>query len=650
MNRIRGWRTIDICIPHPIWMALRFAKIFLPVLVAGGFAATESLAANVNLTLRFRDTGGTTIAVRAGVFAGGIRRVPSNPEAYIFQERGPASYFYCNGNVTISVPTGPVTIHAGRGFEYQVLDTTVTVNSAQTLTFRLAQPTNMKNLGWYSGDTHVHISHEPVIYSLDGADLALVARCEELNVINSMEEEGYFTGQLHPSSVTDRLIYFSKEQRNAHFSHLTILGLKEWIFDAGCVEQGIACGRTLDQLVYAQVHAQSGEMAVIATHPFCTFDAFNVEGFPGVGMWRGMPIDLAAGTVDAMDLLSFWNAEPPAGIEPYFHALNAGIRLPPSAGTDCTLASGDSGPVGAYRIFVDPVGAFTMDSWIAGLKAGRSFVTNYPLFTAFDVEGAHPGDVLTQDGPTLTGTVSVVCRLPFQRIEIWGDLGLLRTLTPPNGSAKSFTTSFDVASAGITWVVARVTGPATGWHVVSAGGLFAQTAPIYIEPTAAALSQGAQSASYPRVQAAAYFLERLDETVAVYDSLGFFPDLTRAAFDLAVASARSYYEAIMNTPTDVDAPSLPAAFALRNAWPNPFGSEIHIDYSTPANGGDHTVAIYDAAGRLVSELFSGRRDGGDHRVEWDGRDMRGQRVASGVYFVRVHTRDAAVGRKIVLVR
>jgi hypothetical protein len=630
-------------------MTHRLAKIFLPVLAAGGLAASESLAANVNLSLRFRDSGGTQLAVRAGVFAGGIRQLPSNPEANIFQERGPASYFYTSGNVTISVPTGPVTIRAARGFEYQVLDTTVTVTSSKTLTFRLARLTNMQSLGWYSGDTHVHISHPPVVYALDGGDLALIARAEELNFINSMEEEEYFTSQLHPSSVADRLIYFSKEQRNAHFSHLTILGLKQWIFDAGCVEQGVACGRTLDQLVYAQVHAQSGEMAVIATHPFCTFDAFDVDGFPGVGMWRGMPIDLAAGTVDAVDLLSFWNAPPPAGIEPYFQALNAGIRIPPSAGTDCTLASGESGPPGAYRIFVDPEGAFTMDSWIAGLKAGRSFVTNYPLFTAFNVEGAKAGDVLVHDGSTLHGTVSVTCRLPFQRVEIWGDLGLLRVLTPPGGSAKSFTTSFDVARAGLTWVVARVAGTASGWHVVSAGGLFAQTAPVYLESSAAAQSY-VTMASYTRGEAAAYFLERLDETVAVYDSLGFFPDVSRASFDLAVASARSFYEAIADAPTDVETPPLPAAFALRNAWPNPFGSEVHIDYTTPPNGGDHTVAIYDAAGRLVNELFSGRREAGDYQVDWDGRDARGRRVASGVYFVRVHTRDAAVGRKIVLVR
>ena len=182
-----------------------------------------------------------------------------------------------------------------------------------------------------------------------------------------------------------------------------------------------------------------------------------------------------------------------------------------------------------------------------------------------------------------------------------------------------------------------------------ANGLFAQTAPVYLEAGAAAHDRATQSVTYTKSDAAQYFLDRLDETVTVFDTLGFFPDSTREAFDMAVASARSFYEAIANAPTDVATPSLPSAWAVRNAWPNPFGNDVQIEYVAPENGGEHTVAVYDAAGRVVSVLFSGRRDGGAHRLEWDGRDAGGRRVASGVYFVRVHSRDAtSVGRKLVV--
>ncbi len=626
-------------------------KILVLLRLLMGVAADAAWAADVTLSLRFRDSGGATISVRAGVFAGTTPRPPVNLAATMYQARSEKSFFYTGGNVTVIVPTGSVTIRAGRGFEYEVLDTTMTITSSRTLTFRLNRIINMKNLGWYSGDTHVHISHPPLIYSLDAQDLLLVARGEELNFINSMEEAEFFTGQIDPVSTSDRIVFFSKEQRNAHFSHLSILGMKQWIYDSpGCEDEGAACGGTLDASIHAQVHAQPGEVAVIVTHPFSTFDSFDIEGWPGVGMWRGMPVDLAAGTVDAMDLLSYTSAVPPAGVEPYFQALNAGFRIPPAAGTDCGLGTGTSGPAGGVRVFVDPVGTFTMDSWIAGLKAGRSFVSNYPLFTAFNLEGAVPGDVLTFDASTLHGTVSVRCRLPIQRIEIWGDTGLLNMLTPPNGSAKLFTTSFDIASAGLTWVVARAVGTASGWHAVPVGGLFAQTAPIYLERDVASREPETRGVTFTRAEAAAYFLAHVDETEAVFNALGSFPNGSRAAFDLAIASARAYYQALASEPTDVETPALPDAWALRNVWPNPFARDVHIDYSSPAAGGEHTVTIYDAAGRVVSELFSGRREGGEHRLSWDGRDARGRRVASGVYFVRVRTPDASVARKLVLLR
>jgi hypothetical protein len=617
--------------------------VLTPVTLAA--APAEAPSALVMLTLRFKDAGtGVPLPVRACVFSGINVIPPAIPETYLYQDGYHGEFFYCDGNAVLAVPIGSVTIRAGHGFEYQPLEATVTVTRPTTLTLELTRLFDMASLGWYSGDTHVHITHQPVVYDLDADDLSLVAQAEDLNFVNSMEEQILFTGTIDPLSTPNRVLFFSKEQRNAHFSHLTILGLKQWIYDQGCVEQGIACGRTLDALIYDQVHAQPGEVAVIAAHPFVTFDEFDVDGWPGVGMWRGMPIDLPAGALDAMDLLSFWNAPPPAGIDPYFRVLDAGFRIPPAAGTDCTLSTGISGPAGAYRMYVRTGIAFTMDSWIAGLKAGHSFVTNYPLFEQFEIEGAEPGDVLTHDGPTLDGAVSVVCAAEFQRVEIWGDTGLLAVFMPPNG-AKVFSTSFSVARPGLTWIVARVTGYSQEWHMIPVGGqLFAQTAPIYLE-SSTSQSQGTRAA------AAQYFLDRLDETEAVYNAIGYFPDNTRPAFDAAVAFARAYFDSLMTTPTGVEAPPLRARWSLRNAWPNPSAGGVTIDYAAPADGGEHTVTVYDAAGRAVSVLFSGSRPEGDHRVTWDGRDALGRQVASGVYFVRLRSRDAAiVSRKLVLLR
>ena len=62
--------------------------------------------------------------------------------------------------------------------------------------------------------------------------------------------------------------------------------------------------------------------------------------------------------------------------EIYYHILNCGLRIPPSAGS----ASGVlPNPVGYNRVYVHLDGPFAYEKWWEGLRAGRSFVTNGPL-------------------------------------------------------------------------------------------------------------------------------------------------------------------------------------------------------------------------------------------------------------------------------
>jgi len=75
--------------------------------------------------------------------------------------------------------------------------------------------------------------------------------------------------------------------------------------------------------------------------------------------------------------------------EIYYHALNCGLRIPPSAGS----ASGVlPNPVGYNRVYVNVDGELTWQKWWQGLKAGRSFVTNGPLLVC-RADGHLPGHV-----------------------------------------------------------------------------------------------------------------------------------------------------------------------------------------------------------------------------------------------------------------
>jgi len=65
--------------------------------------------------------------------------------------------------------------------------------------------------------------------------------------------------------------------------------------------------------------------------------------------------------------------------------------------------------------------------------------------------------------------------------------------------------------------------------------------------------------------------------------------------------------------------------------PNPFSGQTRLALAPPP-GRDATVSVYDVAGRLVCRLIVHE---GATEVVWDGRDDRGRRLPSSVYFARM---------------
>ena len=95
--------------------------------------------------------------------------------------------------------------------------------------------------------------------------------------------------------------------------------------------------------------------------------------------------------------------------------------------------------------------------------------------------------------------------------------------------------------------------------------------------------------------------------------------------------------------------ALPQALALSQNYPNPFNSQTVICFALPASG-EVELAIYDLAGQRVALLVSGMREAGTYAVNWDGRDDRGQELASGVYLYRLRVGNKEETRKLALVR
>ncbi|MGD8395749.1 MAG: FG-GAP-like repeat-containing protein, partial [Candidatus Eiseniibacteriota bacterium] len=100
------------------------------------------------------------------------------------------------------------------------------------------------------------------------------------------------------------------------------------------------------------------------------------------------------------------------------------------------------------------------------------------------------------------------------------------------------------------------------------------------------------------------------------------------------------------------APGPPPLAAPRLALaPNPTRGATWLHLGLPA-GGPRPVAIrlYDVQGRLVAVVLEESLPGGDHRRRWDGRDARGVRVASGIYFLRWQTGNHVGARKLTILR
>jgi hypothetical protein len=93
-----------------------------------------------------------------------------------------------------------------------------------------------------------------------------------------------------------------------------------------------------------------------------------------------------------------------------------------------------------------------------------------------------------------------------------------------------------------------------------------------------------------------------------------------------------------------DTNDLPLAFALGNAYPNPFNPTTTIDF-TLAVTGETSLVVFDLAGREVARLAGGVMSAGTHSVVFDASEL-----ASGVYFYTLNAEGFSTSRKMVLVK
>jgi len=83
--------------------------------------------------------------------------------------------------------------------------------------------------------------------------------------------------------------------------------------------------------------------------------------------------------------------------------------------------------------------------------------------------------------------------------------------------------------------------------------------------------------------------------------------------------------------------------------PNPFNPSTTIRYILPSRERVR-VTIYDVVGRAVTTLVDREESAGQYSVPWNGTDANGERVASGVYLIRIEAGKHSLSRKMVLLK
>ena len=94
---------------------------------------------------------------------------------------------------------------------------------------------------------------------------------------------------------------------------------------------------------------------------------------------------------------------------------------------------------------------------------------------------------------------------------------------------------------------------------------------------------------------------------------------------------------------------VPDEFSLKQNYPNPFNPVTTIVYDL-ADEVSVRISVYNMLGQLVGELVNEAQLSGRYNVQWNGLDISGVPVSSGVYIYRIEAGSYTDMKKMLLVK
>jgi hypothetical protein len=367
------------------------------------------------------------------------------PDGSIHKVGGGDPFFYADGSFEVDLRVGQADVTVERGTEYRTLRQSLDIphDGVVDLDLPLERWIHLPSTGWYAGNTHVHYD-EKETRALDR--LRLDPRVEDLPVmivsVLIRRELAYASNAFpigrHPLSTPDHILDVGEESRHNSepwtigYGHIMLVNIRQ-------IVEPISRGVLVDEsapdyppLIDACDRAREQGGVVLWCH--------NLEGMEA-------PVAAVLGRLDGINLFDPYWKSPEYDV--WYRLLNCGLRLPVSSGSDWFVCS-------ANRVYVEVGSDFGYEQWLAGLQAGRTFVTNGPVLK-LSVDGQAPSnDVLGLRSER--GSVPVVVEWlsaePVDRVEIVRDGQVVHVHQNVDGATCGRVAArIDCADAG--WLAAR---------------------------------------------------------------------------------------------------------------------------------------------------------------------------------------------------
>jgi hypothetical protein len=446
-------------------------------------------------------------------------------------------HFYCNGSAEWHVPAGEYQVRVQRGLQYIPSRQKVRIEPGQEakLTIELERWIDAASMNLYSGENHIHANYGYGEWYNTPESMRLQCEGEDLNVCNFMVansdgdgvfDREFFRGRPDSLSGPHTILYWNEEYRSTIWGHMTLVNLRHVVEPVFTGFKGTTNPYDVPTNTDTadRTHLQSG----LVNYTHIAFDTNDL--YQGAYTGKGLPVDAVLGKIDSVDI----NLSYAGSVALWYRLLNCGFRLPASAGTDCFLNRAASRLPGSDRAYVRIEDGFSYDKWIAGLRAGRTLVTNGPFLDLKAGQAAPGGSVrLAAPGKILVSS-KAWSNLPLRRAELIQDGQVIAGRDFAPGGKQETHWQQEVTFEHSGWLALRATGP---YHEDNSGGAsYAHTSPIYVV---------VEGHPHPARDDAQFFLKWIDRLELALRERDRLPDAASKAHALEqLNAARRIYAAI----------------------------------------------------------------------------------------------------------